>query len=288
MNPVFIGGAGRSGTTLLVDLLGTHRWLSPVYETDFVLTLLRELSSHESFRVRSLRIRRWMDVWTRSLPRRPHNKREHERYLHGPHYLLFERGEAMAATEAMLARAEVDPFGALRELATELFASHTLRDGKPRWVNKTPGYVSALPGLKRSFPDLRFVHCVRDGRDVATSVLTRPWGPNTLEEAPGWWAGQVMPGLEFEAEFPEQVLRVRYEDLLTAPVPTLAGVLGFIGEDPDSAKSVVAKYISAGHGLDPGRVGGWREAMSPAEDAKFRAAAGPLLEGLGYVESVAA
>jgi hypothetical protein len=41
--PVFIGGAGRSGTTLVVDLLGTHANLSPVYETNFVLGVAREL-----------------------------------------------------------------------------------------------------------------------------------------------------------------------------------------------------------------------------------------------------
>ncbi|SES71567.1 Sulfotransferase family protein [Salinibacillus kushneri] len=31
-SPMFIGGAGRSGTTLLVDLIGLHPNISPVYE----------------------------------------------------------------------------------------------------------------------------------------------------------------------------------------------------------------------------------------------------------------
>ncbi|WP_404454406.1 sulfotransferase [Virgibacillus necropolis] len=39
--PMFIGGAERSGTTLLVDLLGLHSNISPVYETDFVKFLVK-------------------------------------------------------------------------------------------------------------------------------------------------------------------------------------------------------------------------------------------------------
>ncbi len=41
--PVFIGGAGRSGTTLAVDMIGLHPKISPVYETDFVNSILTTL-----------------------------------------------------------------------------------------------------------------------------------------------------------------------------------------------------------------------------------------------------
>ena len=43
--PIFIGGASRSGTTLLVDMLGLHPNLSPIYETDFVLDVAKILFS---------------------------------------------------------------------------------------------------------------------------------------------------------------------------------------------------------------------------------------------------
>ncbi|MGH6882780.1 MAG: sulfotransferase, partial [Hypericibacter sp.] len=37
--PLFIGGCGRSGTTLLSDLLGCHSQLSPIYEPGFIMNV---------------------------------------------------------------------------------------------------------------------------------------------------------------------------------------------------------------------------------------------------------
>src|SRR5215210_2075995 len=94
--PVFLGGAGRSGTTLIVDMLGLHPRISPIYETDFVIQLInllfnRNLSPVEA----SAHVIECMDHWTKPLPLRPHNKHEQERYHHGPHYVLFDRPFAM-------------------------------------------------------------------------------------------------------------------------------------------------------------------------------------------------
>jgi hypothetical protein len=38
--PTFVVGVGRSGTTLLVNLLGSHRSMAPIYETSFIKNLL--------------------------------------------------------------------------------------------------------------------------------------------------------------------------------------------------------------------------------------------------------
>src|SRR5512147_3252902 len=86
--PLFIGGCGRSGTTLAVDLLGMHPVLSPVYETGFVLEVAQLLFSSgglSAFMVAD-QIERLMSHWLRDLPHRPHNKKDYERYWHGAHY----------------------------------------------------------------------------------------------------------------------------------------------------------------------------------------------------------
>ncbi|MGO9803482.1 MAG: sulfotransferase, partial [Steroidobacteraceae bacterium] len=195
--PVFIGGAGRSGTTLVVDLLGTHANLSPVYETNFVLGVARELLAERPLPESAAAIRQLMHQWTEPLPQRPHHKRPHERYLHGPHYILFGRDYALNATETLIDELATDPIAGYRRFIGSLFARHAELDGKPFWVNKTPTYVAVLPFLKQVWPELLFIHCVRDGRDVAASVLTRPWGPSTWAEAGSWWRDQVQPGLKF-------------------------------------------------------------------------------------------
>src|SRR5262245_57826679 len=107
--PVFIGGAGRSGTTLVADMLGLHPDISSVYETDFVFELLGLLSAPAKPDEHTLqRITTVMDVWTRPLPLRPHSKREHEKFFHGPHHILFERPFAMARTSKLVENLRAD------------------------------------------------------------------------------------------------------------------------------------------------------------------------------------
>jgi len=285
MRPVFIGGAGRSGTTLAADLIGTHRQLSPVYETNFVLAIAHEMAAQRPLTECAVAIRRLMQHWTESLPRRPHEKRPHERYLHGPHYILFDREGALALTEVLIGDLPGDPIGGFRRFIGALFARHAQLDGKPFWINKTPTYVGALPFLKAVWPDLLFIHCVRDGRDVAASALTRSWGPKTWPEAGRWWRGQVVPALEFAERHPGHVVLLRYEDVLARPVEAIEPVLRAL--DLRDASTTVERYVGDGAVLDSARTGGWhQEARSDIE--AFEAAAGPTLCSLGYEAAFAA
>ena len=182
--PIFIGGAGRSGTTLLADLIGCHPRISPIYETDFLrdFVLLFMASDAPPLNESCVRAIQYMDQWSKALPHRPHNKAAHERYVHGPHYLLFSRDEAMAATVDCVRtiRGGGDAATAIGRMATRLFHAHLRADKKASWVNKTPANLSILPELTRAFgPRLRFVHILRDPRDVACSVVDRPWGPQS-------------------------------------------------------------------------------------------------------------
>lgn len=282
--PVFIGGAGRSGTTLLVDLLGSHPGLSPVYETEFVIQFSDWLERTRGTALQQLRAMIWqrMDRWSRPLPKRPHHKREHERYLHGPHYILFDRGFALEATRIFLQALGTGPWEPpFRAYVEALFGEHARRDGKPRWINKTPGYVETVPRLMRVFPEMRFIHCVRDGRDAACSVLTRPWGPSDFAEAGDWWVGQVGNGIEAERRWPDRCLQVRYEDLLRDPAETLDHVFRWLGLEADT-KAIVDRHRRAGITLDPRRVGGWRGRMSDADRRDFAKSAAGMLASLGY------
>jgi hypothetical protein len=153
--PVFIGGAGRSGTSLVVDMLGLHPRLSPIYETDFLLQLMRLLFSAPPVSVNTLpinslgeKIDQIMDEWTKPLPHRPHNKRQHERFHHGVHHILFDRPFALEQTPHLReAVANAQAPAGLRTFIGKLFAEHCRLDGKPRWINKTPDYVQHLPIL---------------------------------------------------------------------------------------------------------------------------------------------
>ncbi|MCP4807072.1 MAG: sulfotransferase [Proteobacteria bacterium] len=278
MSRIFIGGAGRSGTTLLVDLLGLHPNLSPIYETDFVVFCARLLSAGVPTDVAATQIAQFMEQWTRGLPHRPHNKRAHERFVHGPHHILFGRDTALRETrrfcDAIAVGREVEGF---RNFLDSLFGEHTRLDGKTRWINKTPAYVRMLPVLQQVYPDMKFIHCVRDGRDVVASIVTRPFGPSKVDEAARWWAGSVQAGIQFANDNPECVREVRYEDLLRDPVRTLEPLLGWLGEE--GAASMLGAHSV---GLDPSRAGAWRASFSANDASAFDSEAGGLLDRLGY------
>ena len=80
----------------------------------------------------------------------------------GPSRLAAARGTGRAGPAAYRAALEA-PFLAYAEL-----------HGKPRWADKTPYYVGELDQVKRVFPEARIVNLVRDGRDVALSLLRVP------------------------------------------------------------------------------------------------------------------
>lgn len=244
MHPLFIGGSGRSGTTLLVDMIGCHPQIAPIYEPAFLydiacqIFLLQDRPPAERLR----NVRAIVEEFARQLDDIPHAKREYERFLHGAHYLRFTRATLLAETNRLcdrLLRETVLPV--FRDFILALFAEHAAIDRKPFWAAKVPRFVIMAPLLKQAFPEMRFIHCVRDPRAVLASVATRPWGPQTLEERIEYWRVRIDCGRRFAEKFPADCLTVRYEDLLPRTAETLSRVFAWLGVEDVSAQ-LVADY----------------------------------------------
>ncbi|MEC4893966.1 MAG: sulfotransferase [Oscillatoria sp. PMC 1051.18] len=282
--PVFIGGSGSSGTTLLVDMLGLHSQLSPIYETKFVLDIARLLLLNTN--LLKNRIYELMEEWTLPLPYRPHQKSSHERYHHGSHYILFTSEEGMAATQTLLSNLRDDnALSCFREFVTSLFAYHCAVDGKPRWINKLPLYLTALPLLLEIFPAMKFIHCVRDGRDVACSVIKRSWGPDNYVEVAQWWQDQVSMGVQFEQTYPDICRTIRYEDLIISPDRVLPDIFAWLGVT-DETKQIVDTYSSG----DPNKptlnttgLNRWQREAAPQDIVCFQQQASDALKSFGYL-----
>ena len=56
-----------------------------------------------------------------------------------------------------------------------------------RWGDKSPEYVQDLDVVGELFPDAKYIHLIRDGRDVALSVMSRYWGPKNIYTAATEW-----------------------------------------------------------------------------------------------------
>ncbi len=61
-----------------------------------------------------------------------------------------------------------------------LFRCYARLHGKERYADKTPPYVFEIPALAAMFPEARFVHVIRDGGNVAASMVRASWHKGTL------------------------------------------------------------------------------------------------------------
>lgn len=265
LQPIFIGGCGRSGTTVLGTILGRQSEHVCPPEAQFVVRTLREsAASSEAFIPESV-----LSDWRLKLWGIPDHK----------------------VREIALSSNSVP------DLARRLAAAYASLVGKAdarRWVDHTPWNMKHAALLAEAFPEARFVHVVRDGRAVAASVLPLDWGPVTVRGAARWWLERLGAGLAAEQYLgPERAMRVYFEELLRSPEEVLQAICGFLGSEYDASMiwegspTSVSAYTSAQHALVggplvPARIDGWRTTLSERQVSQFELEAGDVLRFLGY------
>ena len=177
---------------------------------------------------------------------------------------------------------------ATREFCDRVLGT-SMRPGARYLAERTSMHVYCVAEIAAIYPDARLVHIIRDGRDVARSLLGREWGPNTVAEAAEQWRSGVKGARE--AAPGERYREVRYEALLADPETAISDLYGWLGLDAD-AEAMAAVVAEARRGLnedpdDPRLAEGkWRDTFDEADLEEFMAVAGDLLRELGYDSSV--
>lgn len=104
------------------------------------------------------------------------------------------------------------------------FLSYAARFGKERWGDKTPTYLTQMTAIEAVLPESRFIHIIRDGRDVSLSIAHLWFGPHsghkTAEEVARWWAANVIEGRQ-EGLKVRHCMELKFEDLVMEPERTL-------------------------------------------------------------------
>ena len=170
------------------------------------------------------------------------------------------------------------------------YLAYAAQHGKPGWGDKTPYYIGHLDELRRVFPEARIVNLVRDGRDVALSLLRVPFGPANVWAAAHQWRDAVDAGERAAERLGDDLLTVRYEDLVAAPETAIPAVCEFleIGYRPEmlAVEESPPELIAAGQeawfrelygGISANSVGKWRRQMSRSDIALFESIAGAEL-----------
>jgi len=278
----FIIGVSRSGTTLLRLMLDAHSQLAIPAETHFIPELCADPPRDGAVCLARLRA---MPTWE-------------DFHLEGTDFA--------ARLESLV------PFD-LAEALRLFFGCYARTQSKPRWGDKTPPYVEQVAAIGALLPEARFVHILRDGRDVALSYRDKWFGPGTdLTAAARLWRDRILAArAQAERLEPGRYLELRFEDLIAAPehelrrvctfleLPFEPGMLDYhqhaasrldeLGDRRDDKGRVkvprerrLSIHANTTRPPDPAQSGKWRTGLTPEEIARFEREAGDLLTALGY------
>lgn len=196
-------------------------------------------------------------------------------------------------------RRRLQPRASLGAAVAAVYETYAAARGKERWGDKTPMYMQHLPLLRRLWPHARYVHLVRDGRDVAMSflsmpegIVTRTWAhPRTAADFACQWKTEVRSAQELGRSVgSEQFLEVSYEQLAAEPETLLRRICEFAALPFEPAMLDYAGTLdlsakphqqSLKRPPTPG-LRDWRRDMAADDVVAFEDVAGDLLGELGY------
>ena len=279
----FVIGMTRSGTTLLRLMLDSHPQLTIPPETHFIPDVIKLFGEGPASPEEVLEVmtagRRWDD---------------------------FGISADKLGRELAKLRPLVRPEVPIRTF----YRLYARAQRKARWGDKTPGYAMKMRRIERILPEARFIHMIRDGRDVALSLERRGAGLSMEQIARRWRhrINRTRRAAKNVAHYSE----VRYEDLVSDPEGKLREICALVElefdpamlayheraadrlqeiarplEAEESKRGLTAESRVEAHALtsEPpraDRVGMWRKDMNPADLAVFREHGGELLTELGY------
>ncbi len=280
----FIVGVGRSGTTLLRLMLDAHPELAIPPETHFLPALIELFDDGEPSADDLVAAVKSHAGW---------------------------RDFGMDANEL---RAIFGASGGAAVAIRAFYAAYAGLHNKPRWGDKTPLYIESIAQIGATLGDqARFVHLIRDGRDVAVSrgarAVKRGREATPARDEAQTWKRRIESARE-QAQSVEHYLELRYEDMVAEAEQTLRKVCDLIELEYNPAMldyheraserlAELSDLPGKGGKVRPGseriaahaltseppsadRIERWRVELSNQAIAEYEDVAGELLEELGY------
>jgi protein-tyrosine sulfotransferase len=260
-NPFFIIGYPRSGTTLLRAILAQHPAVFIPPENGKIGAMIRTFGTY--------RTHPWNTVVDAVLE----IFRQGYEFSHWQIDLaaLKRAAEALPEGERTLAR--------LFHLLYYTYGSiHS--PGKTQWGDKTvTGNVTHLEKIELIFPEARYLHIVRDGRDCVASAVMAGMFRKDYIYAADRWKNNVSKCRLFGKKLKKQnrFLEFRYEDLVSTPAQVIASVCGFLALAPTEAMldyegkvEPMSDVLTISHHQNVARpifrdsIGNWKQQLSPS------------------------
>ena len=238
VTPVFVGGTGRSGTTVMGDLLGKHpeiRTSTPI-EIKFLSNrsgLLdvvfgrddlpnKKKDSVSIFHFRTYRKRRKREKEKQAIILAEFEEQVWNKWWDidapPPHGRGLISGISRPNLEKLMAALRrdlrINRIWAARRFMKRFIALQYEAGSEKYWVETTPMNIPTADRLLKLFPNALFITMVRDPRDVIASLLTKNWGPTTPMEGLTWIDKRLSDGNRALKAVPgRQKITIALEDL---------------------------------------------------------------------------
>lgn len=249
---LFIVGCGRSGTTFLSTLLRNTKYGEPV-ESHFIVKYLNKINKYGDLNI-------------------------YKNFK----CLLNDILKEWAVAQWKLNIDTEKLFNSINDksysnIVNEIYSIRNKSKSK-NWGDKTPTYMLHIETLSKLFPKSKFIYIVRDGRDVAMSLMKKEWGPSNIYTCAQLWTqyNQNFKVIK-ELEQTDRLLTINYEKLLDEFSCTIKDVFNFIDEpiSDSEIESLSSERIPQNHGK-------WKKSLSAKQIHVFESVANSTLTRLGY------
>jgi hypothetical protein len=277
IEPVFVVGAARSGTTPLQLALNMHPELGVYGETGafFVHSRFGAVADEVNFR-------RLLEYW--------------QVIVSGccPYHDLLDNQELLG---------ELAHASTYAHILNTIMGTIAAREGKNRWGEKTPAHLFRLKEIRTAFPNARIIHIVRDPRAVVCSAIKAFEGGQftdwNIYRAANYWLRCVRVHERQQSSRNDRYMLVRYEDFVSRPEATLNVVSSFLGikfvNEMLKAHRVASGYVRRNRAgalpamhaltqkpLDSSRSDAWKTILSADQSKLIEQVAGKQMVNFGY------
>lgn len=264
---ILIFGSGRSGTTLVREILNRHSKVNVLPETGFYDRLWAA--------------RRWLgpvrckDCWVRWL-----------------YYILYESYDPEMKNYQDAFSALVEEFSRKApERPADMFIRVTqtlgMQKGKSIVGEKTPRHVLYAGTIFEQIPESLGILVVRDPRAVVASMVKRGDLADEVWKAAVEWRLSSDRSQELIAKYRRRILVVSYEQLVLKPRDEITRLCRFLGIDIEDQMEEGGAYnssygLKAGSGISTDSLDKWKDVLGPEEIHTIERIAGVRLEEFGY------